>query len=77
MVRSILTYTKLRPRLPSLLFYESRLRYIVNQSESTRETVSPNTSENIEMVVFFSMGIQDRFLIDIVIIHYYLFFILS
>ena len=77
-VRSIVTYIKLRSRLSSRLFYEPRSRYIANQSGSAKETVSPKIGENIEMLVCcLCVGTQDRILTDIVIIHYYLFFIYS
>ena len=47
-------------------FYEPRLTYIANQSESANETVSPKIGENIETsVCFICMGTQDRTLIDI------------
>ena len=47
-------------------FYEPRLRYIANQSESAKETVSQKIGENIEkLVCFICMGTQDRTLIDI------------
>ena len=52
-VRSIRTYSKLRPSLSSHLFYEPRSRYIANQSESAKETVSPKIGENIEMLICF------------------------
>ena len=42
-----------RPRLSSRLFYEPRLRYIVNQSGFAKETVRPKIGENIEMLVCF------------------------
>ena len=65
-VRSIITYSKLRPSLSSHLFYEPQLWYIVNQSGSAKETVSPKIGKNIEMLVcFICMGTQDRTLIDI------------
>ena len=55
-----------RPSLPSRLFYEPRSQYIVNQSGSAKETVSPKIGKNIEMLVrFIYMGTQDRTLIDI------------
>ena len=55
-----------RSSLLSLLFYEPQSRYILNQSVSAKETVSPKIGENIEMLVFFiCMGTQDRTLIDI------------
>ena len=55
-----------RSSLSSHLFYEPQSRYIVNQSVSAKETVSPKIGENIEMLVFFvCMGTQDRTLIDI------------
>ena len=77
-VRSITTYSKLGLTLLSCLFYEPWLRYIANQSGSGKETVSPKIGENIEMLVcFICVGTQDRILINIVIIHYYLFFIFS
>ena len=47
-------------------FYEPRLRYIVIQSGSVKETVRLKIGENIEMLVcFICMGTQDRTLIDI------------
>ena len=74
----IITYSKLRPRLSSLLFYEPQLWYIVDQSGSAKQAVSPKIGENIEVLVcFICVRTQDRFLIDIVIIYYYLFFIFS
>ena len=55
-----------RPSLSLHLFYEPQSRYIVNQSGSAKETVSPKIDENIEMLVcFICMGTQDRTLIDI------------
>ena len=55
-----------RPSLSSRLFYEPQACYLVNQSESAKETVSPKIGENIEMLVYFiCMGTQDRTLIDI------------
>ena len=55
------------PSLSShLFFYEPQLHYIVNQSESAKETVSPKIGKNIEMLVcFVCMGAQNRTLIDI------------
>ena len=77
-VRSIIPYSKLRPSLLSCLFYEPWLRCILNQSGSTKETVSLKIGENIAMLVcFICVGTQDRILIDIVIIYYYLFFVFS
>ena len=65
-VRSIITYSKLRPSLSSHLFYESRSRYIANQSESTKETFSLKIGENTEMLVcFICVGTQDKILMDI------------
>ena len=65
-VRSIIAYSKLRPSLPSHLFYEPGLQHIVNQNGSAKETVSPKIGKNIEMLVcFICMGTQDRTLIDI------------
>ena len=50
----------------AFFFYEPRLRYIVIQSGSAKETVSLKIGENIEMLVcFICMGTQDRTLIDI------------
>ena len=73
-----MTYSKLRPSLSARLFYEPRLRYIANQRESAKETVSPKIGKNIEMLVcFICVGTVDSILIDIVIIYYYLFFIFS
>ena len=47
------------------LFYEPRLRYIVNQTGSVKETVSAKIGENIEMLAFFvCVGTEDRILID-------------
>ena len=55
-----------KPSLSLCLFYEPRLQYIVNQSGSAKETVSPKIGENIEMLdCFICMGTQDRTLIDI------------
>ena len=80
-VRSIITYSKLRRSVSSCLFYEPWLRYIANQSESAKETVSPKIDENIEMLVcFICVVTEDRTLIDIFnicFIYYYLFFIFS
>ena len=42
-----------RPSLSSLLFYEPRLRYIVNQSGSVKKTFSLKIGKNIEMLVCF------------------------
>ena len=48
------------------LFYEPQLQYIVNQSGSSKETVSLKIGKNIEVLVcFIFMGTQDRTLIDI------------
>ena len=59
-----------RPSLSLHLFYEPQSRYIVNQSGSAKETVSPKIDENIEMLVcFICIGTQDRTLIHIS--HYY------
>ena len=59
------------PSLSTHLFYEPRSRYIVNQSGSARETVSPKIGESTEILVcFICMGTQDRTLIDIN--HHYL-----
>ena len=52
-VRSIIAYSKLRPSLPSHLFYEPGLQHIVNQNGSAKETVSPKIDKNIEMLVCF------------------------
>ena len=55
-----------RPSLSSRLFYEPQWWYIANHSGSAKETVSPKTGENIEMLVcFIYMGTQNRTLIDI------------
>ena len=55
-----------RPSLSSHLFYKPRPRYIANQSESAKETVSPKIGENIEILdCFICMGTQDKTLIDI------------
>ena len=44
-----------------LFFYEPQLHYIMNQSESAKETVSPKIGENIEMLVcFICMGAQKQ-----------------
>ena len=75
-VRSIITYSKLRPSFSSRLFYEPQLRYIENQGRSAKETVRPKIDKNIEtLVCFICVVTQDRILIDIVI--YYLFLIFS
>ena len=48
------------------LFYEPQLQYIVNQSGSSKETVSLKIGKNIEVLVcFIFMGTQERTLIDI------------
>ena len=53
-----------RPSLSWRLFYEPRSRYIVNQSGSAKETVSPKIGENIDMLVYFiCMGTQGRILV--------------
>ena len=55
-----------RPSLSACFFHEPLSRYIVNQSVSAKETVSPKIVENIEMLVcFICMETQDRTLIDI------------
>ena len=54
-----------RSSLSLRVFYEPRSQYIANQSGSAKEIVSPKIDENIEMLVFISMGTQDRTLIDI------------
>ena len=55
-----------RSSFSSRPFYETRSRYIANQSGPAKETVSPNIGENIEMLVcFICMGTQDGTLIDI------------
>ena len=65
-VRSIITYSKLRPCLSLCLFYKPPLQYILNQSGSAKETVTPKIGENIEMLVcFISVRTKDRNLIDI------------
>ena len=49
------------PSLPLRLFYEPRSQYMVNQSGSAKETVSPKIGKNTEMLVcFICMGTQDR-----------------
>ena len=54
-----------RPSFSSRLFYEPRSQYMVNQSGSAKETVSPKIGENTVMLVcFICMGTQDRMLID-------------
>ena len=52
-VRSIIAYSKLRPSLPSHLFYEPGLWHIMNQNGSAKETISPKIDKNIEMLVCF------------------------
>ena len=65
-VRSIRTYSKLRPSLSSCLFYKPQLRCIANQSGSAKETVSPKIGKNVEMLVcFICVATWDRTLIDI------------
>ena len=55
-----------RSKLSLHLFYEPQLQYIVNQSGSSKETVSLKIGKNIEVLVcFIFMGTQDRTLIDI------------
>ena len=55
-----------RASLSSRLFYESRSRYIANQSGSAKDNVSWKIGKNIKMLVcFICMGTQDRTLIDI------------
>ena len=72
---SIMTYSKLRPSLSLCLFYGPWLRYILNQSESAKETVSPKIDKNIQMLVcFICMLTEERILIDIFIV--YLLFII-
>ena len=47
------------------LFYEPRLRYIVNQTGSVKEAVSAKIGETIEMLAFFICVVtEDRILID-------------
>ena len=49
-----------------LFFFEPRSRYIANQSESAKETVSSKIGKNIEMLdCFICMEAQDTTLIDI------------
>ena len=70
--------SKLSPSFSLCLFYEPWSRYIANQSGSAKGTVSPKIGKNIEMFVcFICVGTQDRILIDIAIICYYLFFIFT
>ena len=77
-VRSIITYSKLRPSLSLRLLYEPRSQYIANQGGSAKETVSPKIGKNIEMsVCFICMGTQDKILIDIVINYLLLFIYLA
>ena len=52
-VRSIRTYSKLRPILSSHLFYKPQLQYIATEIGSAKETASPKIGENIEMLVCF------------------------
>ena len=54
-VRSIIydIYSKLRSYLPLHVFYDSRLWYIVNQSGSTKGTVSLKIGKNIEILILF------------------------
>ena len=71
-VRSIITYSKLKRSVSFRLFYGPQLWYIANQSGSAKETVSPKIGKNIEMLVcFICQGTQDRILIDITNIYYY------
>ena len=60
-VRSIITYNKLRPNLSLCLFYELRLRYIANQRGSAKETFSLKIDENIEMLFCFLFGHKTGF----------------
>ena len=65
-VRSIITYSKLKPSLSLHLSDESQSWYITNQSGSAKETFSLKIGEKIEMLVcFICVGTQDRILIDI------------
>ena len=60
-VRSIITYNKLRPNLSLCLFYELQLWYIANQRGSAKETVSPKIDKNIEMLFCFLFGHKTGF----------------
>ena len=63
---SIIKFSKLRPSLSSHLFYEPQSQYMANQSGSAKETVSPKTGKNIEMLVcFICLRTQNKILIDI------------
>ena len=52
-VRSMRTYSKLRPILSLHLFYKPQLQYIANEIGPAKETASPKIGENIEMLVCF------------------------
>ena len=59
-----------RPSLSLCLFYEPELWYAANQSGPAKETVSPKSGMNIQMLVcFICMGTQGRTLISIIIIN--------
>ena len=60
-VRLIIAYSKVRPSLSSLLFYEPRLQHIVNQTGSAKETVRPKIGKNIELFVLFVWGHKTGF----------------
>ena len=60
-----MTYSKLKPSLPSRLFYELRSQYIANQSGSEKQTISLKIGKNIGILVCFGcVGTQYRILID-------------
>ena len=60
-VRSIITYSKLRPSLSLHHFYEAQLWYIANQSGSAKETVSLKIGKNIEILILFAWGHKTGF----------------
>ena len=67
-------WRKFEVKLSLHLFYEPWLWYIANQSGSAKEAVSLKIGKNIEMLAcFICVRTQDRILIDIVIIYYYIY----
>ena len=60
-VRSIIRYSKLRPSLSFVFFYDPRSPYIVNQSGSAKKTDSLKIGENIEILILFVWGRKTGF----------------